>query len=279
MFWNGGASSGPGPPLAVDPAPQGAHRQIPALDQGGAEGGLAGGQAEQVGGDPHLTITAVSGADADDGNHQFGPEGGRQARRHMFEDQGEASLVLQGQGLAPESLLADGILRLAAIAEAMHRLGGEAQMAHDGDARPHGPVNHGQGFRFGPFQFDGGGRCLLEHPASGGEGVIEAALIAEKRQIADQQRRVAPLQRQAPAGGPAVVQHFVQGHRQGGGVAQHHHGQRIAHQDRIGTGLGHQGRRERIPGREDGDGPTQLFPRQPIPGALGHGGSPEPLHC
>jgi hypothetical protein len=154
--------------------------------RGGAEGGLAWRQAEQVGGDTHLTITTISGADADHRNHQFGPEGDRQARRHMFEDQGEASLVLQGQGLAPETLLADGIHRLAAIAQAMHRLGGEAQVAHYRDASPHGPVNHGKGFRFCSFQFDGGCCCLLEHPAGSRQGCIEPALIAEERQIADQ---------------------------------------------------------------------------------------------
>jgi len=197
----------------------------------------------------------------------------------MFEDQGEASLVLQGQGLAPETLLADGILRLAAIAQAMHRLGGEAQVAHYRDASPYGPVNHRKGFRFCSFQFDGGCRCFLEHPARGRQGCIEPALVAEERQIADQQRWIAASQRQAPASGLAVVQHLVKCHRQGGGMAQHHHGQRISHQDRIGTGLGHQGRRKRIPGREDGDRTTRLFARQPITGALGHGGSPEPRHC
>jgi hypothetical protein len=104
----------------------------------------------------------------------------------MFEDQAEAALVLQGQGLAPETLLADGILRLAAIAQAMHRLGGEAQVAHHRDASPDCPVNHGKGLRFCSLQFYGGGRCLLEHPARGRQGVIKPALIAEERQIADQ---------------------------------------------------------------------------------------------
>jgi 4-diphosphocytidyl-2-C-methyl-D-erythritol kinase len=134
------------------------------------------------------------------------------------------AIVLERLQAAPETLLADGILRLAAIAQAMHRLGGEAQVAHYRDASPHGPVNHGKGFRFCSFQFDGGCRCLLEHPAGSRQGCIEPALIAEERQIADQQGRIAASQRQAPASGLAVVQHLVKGHRQGGGMAQHHHG-------------------------------------------------------
>ncbi len=58
---------------------------------------------------------------------------------------------------------------------------------------------------------------------------------------------------------PAVVQHILHGDRQGVGIAQHHHTQRIAHQDDIDSRLvdGQGGRI--IVGGEHGDGFAALL--------------------
>jgi len=57
--------------LATDPAPQGLNRQLAARQQRGTEGRLAGGQAQEIGGDPHLAVAGIAGADADHGQGEL----------------------------------------------------------------------------------------------------------------------------------------------------------------------------------------------------------------
>jgi len=246
---------------------------LASLQQRRAEGGLAGGEAEQVGGDPHLAVAGRAGADADHGNGQLGGDGGGQVGRHVLQHQGEAARLLQGQGVALQPQSAGGVVALAAIAELVHRLGRQAHVPHHRNAGAHQPVDHREGFRFGPLQFHGGGRTLLERPTGGGHGVIGTALIAEERQVHDQQRLLAQGADAGhpPGGGPAVMEHLLQGHRQGGGMAEHHHGQRVAHQHGIRAGLGHQGPGEGIPGGEHRDRQPGLLAAGQIGGAQGHG--------
>ena len=155
----------------------------------------------------------------------------------------------------------------------MHRLGNQADVAHHRDAAAHQPVDYGQGFRLGAFKLHSGGGGLLEHPAGGGYSVVWAALVAEEGQITNKQGH---LLRAAAAGkaagrGPGVVQHFLEGHRQRGGVAQHGHRQGIPHQHRISARLGHQSAREGIPGRKHRDRQASLLAARQISGAQGHG--------
>jgi len=159
----------------------------------------------------------------------------------VFQHQGEATRGLEIAGLTAQAFLADRIVGLAAIAQTVHRLGCQAQVAHDGDAAAHHPVDHGQGFRLGTLQLHRGGRALLQDPACCGHGLVGAALIAQEGQIADQQRVRRRAQGQATGHGPGVVEHVIQGDRQGGGMAKDHHRQGIPYQHRIGTGRGHQG--------------------------------------
>jgi hypothetical protein len=49
------------------------NRQPVTVQQGGAEGWLAEGQSQQIGGDPHLAITVIPGADADHRNGESRP--------------------------------------------------------------------------------------------------------------------------------------------------------------------------------------------------------------
>jgi hypothetical protein len=50
------------------PAPEGLCAELAALEQGRTEGGLALGEAQQVGGDAHLAVAVLPGADADHGD-------------------------------------------------------------------------------------------------------------------------------------------------------------------------------------------------------------------
>ena len=197
----------------------------------------------------------------------------------MLEHQGKTSGGLQVQGGPAQALLANRIGGLAPIAEAMDRLGGEAEVGHHRDAAAHQPVNHRHGFRFAPLQFHRRGRAVLEHGSRGRHGPIEAALVAQKRQVADQQGLAGGRTAQAPADGAAVLEHLLQGHRQGGGMAEHHHRQGIAHQHHIGAGGLHQGCREGIPGRQHGNGPAVLFELEQITGTQGHRSSGAQAHC
>jgi hypothetical protein len=198
-------------------------------------------EAKQVGCHPHLTITARSSSDADHGNGEPPAELRGQAVGDVFYHQGETSPGLQGQGLLQQTLLGARIGGLAPQAQTMDRLGGEAQMAHHRDPHPHHPIGSLQGLRLGSLDLHGGRWALLQHPPRGGHGPIQAALIAEEGQIADQQGSFPTHPAQASTHGPAVMKHFVQRHRQGGGMAQGRHGQGIAHKNGIGPRFTHDG--------------------------------------
>ena len=163
----------------------------------------------------------------------------------------------------------------------MDGLGGEAEMGHHRDAAAHQAVDHGHGFRFAPLQLHRRGRAVLQHGSRSRHGPIEAALVTQEGQVANQQGLASgrAAQAQAPAHGPAVLEHLLQGHRQGGGMAEHHHGQGIAHQHHIGAGSLHQGRREGIPGREHRNRPALLFELDEIAGTQGHRSSGAQAHC
>jgi len=233
---------------------------------------LARSEAEQVGGHPHLAVAVGPGADADHRQAQLPLQLSGQLLGQVFEHQGKTASALQGMGLARELFLAGRVGALAPIAQAMHRLGGEADVAHHRDAAAHQSIDHGEGFRLGPLQLHRRRRCFLQYPPGGGHGVIGAALVAQEGQVADQQRL--PLQgghgRQPPAHGTTVVEHLVEGHRQGGGVAEHHHGQGVAHQHHLSARLGHHRRREGVPGGEHGKRQSRLLALGQIRRAQGH---------
>ncbi|APD47405.1 hypothetical protein BM449_02705 [Synechococcus sp. SynAce01] len=255
---------GPHPPLKrLD-------RQTTTIDQGRAERRLAAAEPEQIGGHPHLAVAVVTGSDADHRDRQLPPQPASQLRRHMFEHQGEAARRLQILGLAAQALLADRVVGLAPIAEPMHRLGSQAEVPHHRDATTHQAINHHKGFRFSPLQLHGRRRRLLKNPSGCRHSLIRPALIAQEGQIADQQGLLTGRSAQAPGHGAGVVNHLVERHRQGGGVTQRHHRQRITHKQRLSACLLHPGRRERIPGGQQPDRLPRLFALDEITGTDRH---------
>jgi len=69
------------------PAPEGINTELSALEQGRAEGRLLGRQSQQVGGDAHLPVALLTGADANDRDRQLLAEGLGQGRGHVLEHQ------------------------------------------------------------------------------------------------------------------------------------------------------------------------------------------------
>jgi len=145
----------------------------------------------------------------------------------VLQHQGKAAGIGQGMGLAAEPFLTGRIGALAPVAEAVHALGGEADVAHHRDATAHHPVDHRQGLGLGAFELHGGGGGFLQYAPCGSHRLIGVALVAEEGQVGDQQGLLlGPADsRHPPAHGAGVVQHFVEGDGQRGGVAQHHHRQ------------------------------------------------------
>jgi len=121
--------------------------------------------------------------------------------------------------LAVQFVLAARIDGLTPVAESMHRLRRESEMAHDGDAHAHEAIDNGNHLWFAAFKLDGGGIRLFEDGACSGDGAIEAALITQKWQIAHHERALGKRFAQTAAYGLAVMQHLFQCDWKGGGMA------------------------------------------------------------
>ena len=81
------------------------------------------------------------------------------------------------------------------------------------------------------------GASFFDEPHSIGHALRQTAVIAAKRHIGHHQR---PAHRSANSA--CVMQHLVHSNGQGIVMAQHHHGQRIAHQNHVDSGLVDQAR-------------------------------------
>ena len=66
-------------------------------------------ESQQIGGHPHLPITALAGSDADHGNGEPPAELCGQAIGDVFHHEGETPPGLQGQSLLLQTLLGAGI--------------------------------------------------------------------------------------------------------------------------------------------------------------------------
>ncbi len=101
---------------------------------GFGEGGFPGAEAENVAGDEDLTVAVGSGSDADGGDFQGGGDFLGEVGGDVFEDDGEDSGVLEGDRFV-EDFVAIGVgFALLFEAELVDGLGGESNVAHDGDS-------------------------------------------------------------------------------------------------------------------------------------------------
>ena len=82
------------------------------------------------------------------------------------------------------------------------------------------------------FQLDGVHAGFLQETPGIPHGFDRRGLVGHKGHVANQQGVLRPASHSF-----AVVQHILHGDRQGVGVAQDHHAERIAYQDGIDAGL------------------------------------------
>ena len=193
---------------------------------------MSPGDAEQVLVDEHLAVAAASGADADGDDVELLGDEGRQGRRDAFEHHREGARLLHLVCVLNDTLGGVGVFALHLEApKGVDRLRGHADVALNRNAR----VDDGldlRGDRGAALELDRLRMSLLDQPAGVGQGVVLRGLVGEKGHVGDQ-KRVG----ERPAHGGGVVNHVLHGHRQGVGVAEHGHSQRVAHQDGVDAGL------------------------------------------
>jgi hypothetical protein len=85
---------------------------------------LAAREAEQVGGDAHLAVTALASPNADHRDGQPLLQFPGQFAGDVFEHHRKATDLLEGQGLALEGVLAGSGVALASVAQLVDGLGG-----------------------------------------------------------------------------------------------------------------------------------------------------------
>ena len=179
----------------------------------------------------HLPVGVRSGPDADGGNRRpLGDDLG-QSSGNPFQHHGEHPRFLQGPGLPDQ---APGVLQPPArhlvAAGGVHRLRGQTNVPHHRNLGGKEGFYHLRPFR-PSLQFH---RLRPPFPNQTGgvaQGVLPTYVKTHPRHVPHHQ---------GPGAGPGnrrrVTHHVVDGHRVGGLKAQHHVGQRIAHQDHVHPG-------------------------------------------
>ncbi len=92
------------------------------------------------------------------------------------------------------------------------------------------------------------GSAFFHEPCGVAHAFLHVTLIGAKRHVSDDQRRF-----HSPAHSAGVMQHFFHGDRKRAVIAQHHLGERIAHQDHVYAGFINQTRCGVVVGSQAGD--------------------------
>ena len=185
--------------------------------------------------DLYLPAAEGPGADADGWNGDTLRDHLRQRRRNQFEDD------CVGPGFSQRLCVRDQVYRIARSlplhpesTELVHGLWCEADVSHHGDAGVD-QVLHGFRGAGAAFELHGVTTGLLQDPRGVLERVLPAALVRTERHVHDYVRTL-----RAAHHGLAVVDHFVDRHRDRGVVAEHHHAERVTHQQQWNAGfVGH----------------------------------------
>jgi hypothetical protein len=150
---------------------------------------------------------------------------------HPLQDEAVGPGLLQGLGIIEQSLGRVGGAALDAVAtQLVHRLGGQADVAHHRDAGlGHAPDRLGHGLA--AFQLDRLDVALLEQAGAAAQGLFGVGLVAAEGQIPHQVRALA-----AARDGAAVVDDVVEGDGDGVFVALNHHAQAVPHQHGVDLG-------------------------------------------
>ena len=177
--------------------------------------------------DEDLPVAIGAGADADRGDRHLGRDLGRQLARNAFEHDGERAGLGDRQGVVHD--LVGRALNFVG-AQPADGLGAKADVAH------HGNIGVGQGLDGGrhlaaPFELDGLAVRLLENSSGRLERLPRRDLIAEKRQVGDDERSPG-----RPGHHFGVVDDLVDRDAQGRFPTLNHRAQRVADQDAIDAG-------------------------------------------
>src|SRR5688500_6306329 len=143
-------------------------------------------EAEQVRQHQDLAIAIDPCPDADGGNGKRLGHPGRERRGYELEHDGEGAGVLKPLCLLDHPVSGFGLAALhAKAAEGMHRLRGEAEMAHDRDAKARHRAHRGFDLRAAPFELHGLGPGLLRNAAAIPHRLFGAHLIGEEGHVDD----------------------------------------------------------------------------------------------
>ena len=119
------------------------------------------GHAEHILRDEHLTVYLRTCTDADDRDGERGSHLRCQLMRDLLENQGEATSILEGLGVAEQLLGLLLLLGAETIAtESIDALRGKTEMSHDGDASL-SDMADGFGYTDTALDFDGIGERLF----------------------------------------------------------------------------------------------------------------------
>src|SRR5712691_7091802 len=212
---------------------------------------LAGGQAQHVVEHEHLPVRSRPRADADSRDSKRPRHAGPDLSRHALEDDAERPRLLEllGVGQDARGLLVGLALDLEA-AHLMDELRGEAKMAHDRDAHRRQPLRDLDD-PAAALELDGVHSAFLDEPAGGGDRLFDRRVIRHERHVAHEQRLV-----RATRDRLGVVEHLVDGDRQGRRVAEHDHAQAVANEKDGDAGLVEDLRAEVVIRREHGKAPA-----------------------
>ncbi len=135
----------------------------------------------------------------------------------------------------------------------MNRLGGQAQVGHDGNPRGNNAARH---FRHlpPPFELHRLGARLLEEAAGVADGLVHRDLVGHEGHVADHEGAA-----HGPGDGLRMMDHDVHRHGERAFVSQDHHRQGVAHEDQVDARLVHHGCGGVVVGGDHGDLLASLF--------------------
>src|SRR5438067_1213403 len=105
-----------------------------------------------------------------------------------------------------------------------------------------------------PFQLDGVHAGLLDEAPGAGDGLLRGHLVGHERKIAHEESLA-----RAARNSFGVDQHVVQGHRQGGGMAEHDHAEAVPDQQDWNSRLVEDLRAQEVVGGEHGETPALVL--------------------
>ena len=136
---------------------------------------------------------------------------------------------------------------LHAVAEGFHALGGEADVAEDGDAVLHERVDR-RGAEFAAFDLDGLATCFLDGPSAIPEGLFDGGLVGHEGHVDDDERAA-----DAAHDGGGVAEHVEERDRQGVVVAEEGGAEGVADENQRDAGVVEEPGGLEIVGGEGGD--------------------------